>query len=182
MVTVIDNFFDEQSFYAINDYVRKLKFYDYKWHKKVASKNWTGSFPGKRSVEFFAKEPLLATFIMKTMIAQYNFNRNISGTLWAHLRLKDNNNQDWIHRDPNQIGFLYYLSETNLNSGTKFFSNNVKDNSIEVSDKESDDLFVKFLQNRAIIFDGQKLHCSYNNHGNNMKDGRLTINGFFDYV
>ena len=56
MIVVIDNFFDEQSFYAINDYVRKLKFYDYKWHKKVASKNWTGSFPGKRSVEFFAKE------------------------------------------------------------------------------------------------------------------------------
>jgi hypothetical protein len=38
----------------------------------------------------------------------------------------------------------------------------------------------KFVQNRAIVFDSGYYHKAINNHGNDVNDGRLTLNIFMD--
>ena len=68
------------------------------------------------------------------------------------------------------FAFLYYLSETNLNSGTKFYFND--------EDKNNEHTLVKFVQNRLLIYDAKMPHCPWGKYGNNLSDGRLTLNGF----
>ena len=94
----------------------------------------------------------------------------------VHLRTEDDDELDYIHRDTGfDWAFLIYLSESNLKSGTKFYK-------AENSDKEDDNVFVKFEQNRIVLFDSTVPHMAYSNHGKDLNDGRLTINGFCNYV
>ena len=60
------------------------------------------------------------------------------------------------------------LSKTNLKSGTILYDKD--DNIITES---------KFVQNRAILFDSRYRHMATTNYGNNIDNGRLTLNAFF---
>ena len=46
--------------------------------------------------------------------------------------------------------------------------------------EDKEHTFVKFVQNRIVMFDSSIPHMAWNNHGNDLTDGRLTINGFCD--
>ena len=74
------------------------------------------------------------------------FDEKLGFAIYTHLRLKDTNKEDFLHKDSpdSTYSLLVYLSETNLFSGTKLYDD--LDN--EVAD-------IKFVQNRAIIFDSR---------------------------
>ena len=86
---------------------------------------------------------------------------------FVHLRLYEDENKDWIHRDDNELSGLVYLSNTNLNSGTYLYDDN--DNMIND---------IKFIKNRFIMYRGTMKHKAYGNYGSSIDDGRLTLNLF----
>ena len=94
------------------------------------------------------------------------FSNYLSMDAYIHLRLKDDDVEDWIHTDTGDT-MLIYLSPTNLSSGTSFYS-----------DDEKEITTVKFIQNCALFFNGQIKHKSLSNYGENSEDGRMTINIF----
>ena len=85
----------------------------------------------------------------------------------VHLRLKEDNEKDWIHTDPDDLTMIVFLGKTNLNSGLSLYN----------IDKE-ETTSIKYVQNRAVIFDGRNLHKSSLNFGDNIENGRLTLNCF----
>ena len=85
-----------------------------------------------------------------------------------HLRTS-NSVKDWIHTDPVDKTLLVYLSETNLDSGTCLYE-----------EDDSPSTIVKFVQNRAVMFDGKIKHSTLQQYGNNVENGRLTLNCFFE--
>ena len=87
-----------------------------------------------------------------------------------HLRLSSDNSQDYIHTDNDLATLIVYLSDTNLKSGTALYPDN----------SDIPDTIIKAKQNRAIIFDAKKRHKSLLNYGNNIDDGRLTLNVFLN--
>jgi hypothetical protein len=91
--------------------------------------------------------------------------------LYLHLRLQEDQQKDWIHKDtPHDASLIVYLNE-NLDSGTNFYQG--------IKDKE--DMVIGMLKNRCILFDATVNHKSRLNFGNNIDDGRLTMNGFIKY-
>ena len=90
-------------------------------------------------------------------------------TAYIHLRTQEDNQKDWIHTDSCQYSLLVYLNKTNLNSGTKIFDNNNN----EIND-------IKYVQNRAILYNGSYRHMGYGHFGDSVDDGRLTLNLFFN--
>ena len=86
--------------------------------------------------------------------------------MYVHLRKLEDNDKDWIHKDPEDFAFLIYLNETNLKSGTYLY-----DEGGMISD-------IKYIQNRFFIYSGSYDHMGYGHFGNNAKNGRLTLNGF----
>ena len=90
--------------------------------------------------------------------------------LFIHLRLSSDQQKDWVHTDKSKYSFLTYLSETNYKSGTVLY------------DKINDDFYphteINFKQNRALLFKASEYHCSKFNHGDNINNGRLTLNAF----
>ena len=176
VLSVIDNFFDPwQLKLAINE-VKKLPFYDISDHPRHEQNT---NYPGTRTDDLHRVHPLLSTFIIQKVAAinagQFHSQR-WDCKMCAHLRTEDDAELDFIHRDTGfDWAFLIYLSESNLKSGTKFYKT-------ENSDKEDDNVFVKFEQNRIVLFDSTVPHMAYSNHGKDLNDGRLTINGFCNYV
>ena len=75
--------------------------------------------------------------------------------------------KDWPHKDSSRYALIVYLSKTNLNSGTVFYN-----------DKREVITDISFVNNRAILFNGQIPHKSKLNYGED-SDIRLTLNGFF---
>jgi len=63
-------------------------------------------------------------------------------------RLEKDNKEDYIHRDTPNVDFAYllYLSESNPESGTKIYD------SCD-ADKNKEQQFVQFIQNRFVLFD-----------------------------
>jgi hypothetical protein len=162
---IIDNFFErfeniEKAFKEIPVY--KKEEFNSKFQEK---QNW----PGKRSGYLNNENTFLLNLFLNEFYNKINI--GIRGiTLHTHLRLSSDLDKDWIHKD-SFGGYIYtcivYLSKTNLNSGTYIYSSN---NEI-ISD-------VKFVQNRAFLFDTRYLHSTYGNHGEDINDGRLTLNAF----
>ena len=100
----------------------------------------------------------------KSWLLNYNKNKILT------YEQKEISYSDFIHKDlPHTYSMLIYLSPTNLNSGTDLYNEN----------KEMVNSF-KFVQNRAIIFNSGYYHKAINNHGNDLDDGRLTLNIFMD--
>jgi hypothetical protein len=169
---IVDNFFDD--FFYIRDYFKNIKLYDLNTYRKFKDienpklENW----PGKRSKILHNTEPFLFSLFMKNFYEKFNnpFNqKKFNVKTHIHLRLEKDNELDWIHKDcPEDYSLLVYLSETNLNSGTALYD---EDKNL-ITD-------IKFVQNRAILFDSNYNHRAIQNHGNNIHNGRLTFNAFF---
>ena len=85
-------------------------------------------------------------------------------------RLDEHKEIDFIHKDePHMYSMLVYLSPTNLSSGTDLYN-------------ENDEVInsVKYVQNRALVFNSSYKHKAVNNHGTDINNGRLTLNIFMD--
>ena len=169
MISIIDNFFSPRQLKLVSDQLKLLPFYTDSDHPE----NSSSAYPGTRTEELVRANPLLESFITRqlerTQLPQVT--RPFHLKQYGHLRLESDNKDDFIHQDPDcDWAYLFYLSETNLSSGTKFY----------VDDKEH--TFARFLQNRLVIFDSGISHRAWENHGKDLNDGRLTINGFANYI
>ena len=190
MLIVIDNFFTPGELNLVTEEVKKLEFYGTLSHPESESAEEIPNYPGTRTDTLINAHPLLDSFIIRkiersgTPFAQ----RPWTQKQYAHLRLEQDNAGEYIHQDLDDWAYLIYLSETNLDSGTKMYESvksvpTVRMSSFSEKDKEKDKehTLVRFVQNRIVMFDSLIPHMAWNNHGNDMSDGRLTINGFCLY-
>jgi len=175
MIHIYDSFLPNNIFRLVHSEIVGLKFYDKKTHPKTLQEGW--NFPGARTEELNSALPLVDSVILNHLDSLGSvFTRHMyKATNYAHLRLECDDSKDYIHTDPHSFAYLLYLSETNLESGTKMYS------SID-QDKNNENCFVKFVQNRLLIYDAATPHMSWGNHGTDISNGRLTINGFCTYA
>jgi hypothetical protein len=166
---IVDKFFD--NFNNIKDSFKNIQLFNQEeFNKKF---NDTGTWPGFRSEELYTGNPFLFNLIIKEIYSKFGQlsfnNRNINVKSHIHLRLAEDNKKDWIHKDPFFATLMVFLSETNLKSGTCLYDENKN-----VTDT------INFVQNRALLFDSNKYHKSLNNYGDNLQNGRLTLNCFIN--
>ena len=159
-----DNFF--QDIDLILPEIKKIKLYSLKEYNELTKEKET--WPGYRSLPIIETNPVLYSYInhiirVKKLMPEGNY---LIGT-FLHLRLKENNDEDWIHKDDEDYAALIYLSKTNLDSGTLLFN---EDKNV-IND-------IKFLQNRFVLYDAKYNHVGYGHHGSSIEDGRLTLNLF----
>tara|TARA_R100001530_G_scaffold136319_1_gene116407 strand:- start:110 stop:625 length:516 start_codon:yes stop_codon:yes gene_type:complete len=164
---VVDNFFNNYN--NIKDYFKKIPLYDLEAYNKKFKQKQT--WPGQRSPDILKYNPCLYNLILKEFFDKFNIGVNhILMDAFIHLRLEKDEIHDWIHQDSargHTHTLMVYLSETNLNSGTILYN-----------DEHQPTTTVNFVQNRAFLFKSELWHSSLNNHGNNIEDGRLTLNCF----
>ena len=166
---IVDNFFD--NFNNIKDSFKSIQLFNQEeFNKKF---NDTETWPGFRSEQLHIENPFLFNLIIKEIYSKFGQssfnNRNINVKSHIHLRLAEDNKKDWIHKDPFFATLMVFLSETNLKSGTCLYDENKN-----VTDT------INFVQNRALLFDSKKYHKSLNNYGDNLQNGRLTLNCFIN--
>ena len=65
---------------------------------------------------------------------------------------------------------IVFLAKTNLDSGLNLYDN-----------VNNEIVHIKYVQNRAVIFHGRRLHKSHLNFGDNIDNGRLTLNAFIEF-
>jgi len=165
---IVDNFFD--NFENIKNEFKKIPLLSCEEYFKKFNKN--ESWPGFRSGTLDSESPFLFNLLIKELFSKFGheafYNNKIIVKSHLHLRLDDDNSKDWIHTDEDYFAsFIVYLSDTNLNSGTCLYDNN-----------KNLTTTINFVQNRAILFDSKTNHKSLANYGNNIQDGRLTLNCF----
>ena len=163
--------FQKENFIPNLDYIlpslHKQKLYDKdEFTKKFESCSW----PGFRSQAFPEIEPFfvnhLSDLLSNLLILK---NTKYDFTAYTHLRLKEDESKDWIHKDDKfyNISGLVYLNETNYNSGTLFYD----DNENVIND-------VKYVKNRIVLFNSNYFHKGYGYYGDEAKNGRYTLNLF----
>tara|TARA_B100000073_G_C23659013_1_gene543739 strand:- start:56 stop:580 length:525 start_codon:yes stop_codon:yes gene_type:complete len=167
---IIDNFFD--NFELLEQQFKKIPLFSLDEHKEVTK---SASWPGKRSLSLLESNTFLWQLIVKEIMSKSQNDKLIYHT-WrmvasVHLRLKEDNEKDWIHTDPDDLTMIVFLGKTNLNSGLSLYN----------IDKE-ETTSIKYVQNRAVIFDGRNLHKSSLNFGDNIENGRLTLNCFINFI
>jgi len=151
---------------------QEIPFYSFKEHPNIKENMEHNTFwPGKRSVPFNEIEKFLQFFIIETAINKFKLNINdyYDAFCYAHVRFDDDDKTDFVHQDIDQDTLLIYLSPTNTNSGTVFYAD----------DKNTPITEISFIQNTAILFNGSIYHSSKNNFGQNIDNGRMTLNAFF---
>tara|TARA_B100001094_G_C17939755_1_gene674909 strand:- start:278 stop:805 length:528 start_codon:yes stop_codon:yes gene_type:complete len=169
---IIENFFE--NFNNIKDEFKKIPLYSLKDYNKrflskvVRQENW----PGKRSQILHMGNPFLFNLIVRELNTKTTLFKDVGLDInsFVHLRLKEDTDKDWIHIDPDYYTLMVYLSETNLNSGTAIYP--------EQGDIPS--TTVGFVQNRAVLFRSNQRHISINSYGDNLENGRLTLNCFLN--
>ena len=156
-----DNFIDSTTLFPK---IRQLKFFD-----KISSK---GQWPGFRTKDLKNSCTEIFNEIKESIKKlELPFLKNTTFKMYAHVRLKKDNQNDFIHTDTanNTIySGLIYLNKTNLDSATLFYDE--KDNIIHG---------VKYVQDRLVIFSSAYRHMSFNNFGDDIDNGRVTLNLFF---
>lgn len=161
---VVDNFFSQFNF--IKNEFKKIKRYNLEEFNKLTNEkqNW----PGQRSDYVSSVEPFLFNLFLLEF-KKFDFDLSYHKiSMFTHLRLSEDKNKDWIHKDiEHDYTCIVYLSETSLNSGTFLYSENKE----IISD-------IKFIQNRAFLFNGNYNHSAYGHHGTDEENGRLTLNVF----
>ncbi len=179
---VVEDFF--QNFQQIKDEFKKIPRFEYKEHpmikpkleelekqKKEASIKYF--WPGTRSDDLKITNRFLTALFIKEFEQKFGnfFHEKLGFAIYTHLRLKEHKASDWPHKDSPDAKYslLVYLSETNLESGTRLYD----DGDVEVAN-------INFVQNRAVIFDSSYTHAAINNHGDNEDNGRLTLNVFWN--
>lgn len=167
----VDDFFD--NFHNIKNEFKNIKLYTIEEFKKLELIPEGVYWPGKRSYDLSITNPFLFNLLVKEYFDKFKdilpYNQ-IQFKSVIHLRLSSDNKQDYIHTDNDLATLIVYLSDTNLKSGTALYPDN----------SDIPDTIIKAKQNRAIIFDAKKRHKSLLNYGNNIDDGRLTLNVFLD--
>ena len=164
---VKDGFFNY--FDLIKNHFKSIPLYTQEEYKKFEQNvNW----PGQRSLDLEEVSPFLNVLIIHEINRHFEFlfkNDPYSVRSYIHLRLDNDNKDDWIHKDNDTSDYtiMIYLSDTNLESGTSIYDEN---NNL-ITD-------VKFVQNRALLFDANYNHKSSKNFGQNKDNGRLTLNVF----
>ena len=170
-VVVVDNFFN--NFNLLEEHFKKISVYTLdEFVKKDENADTKQKWPGKRSLKLINQEPFLQALVIKEFNEKFNHffhPKTFNCHTYLHLRLAADNGPDFIHRDPVDYTLMVYLSKTNLNSGTILYD---EDNNPTQT--------INFVQNRAVIFPGQIKHKSMSNYGNNLDDGRLTLNCFME--
>ena len=172
-IEIVENFFT--NFNNIEDEFKKIPIYNCETYKNKQTKTdkdremlkYT-NFPGLRSESIHIVNPFLFNYILDTIFNKLNgrFN-NINLDVSTHLRLQ--NDKPNVHIDPTLSTMIVYLSKTNMDSGTGFYRTK--------EDKEPY-MVVPAIQNTAVFFPGSIPHSSILNYGNDIDDGRLTLNGF----
>jgi hypothetical protein len=161
----VDNFFERID--IIYSEIKKIKMYSFESHPQYQNIN-TSKWPGFRSLELGDCNPIFKYLCVKFFFLHNLITQNSSVDIYAHERLKNNQHDDFIHRDTTtKHTILIYVSPTNLDSGTKFYNEN---------DQIIND--IKFVQNRLIFFDGRYKHSAYGHHGDNKNNSRITLNAF----
>ena len=170
-VVIVDNFFD--SFNLLEEHFKKISLYTLEeFYQKPENAQLSQNWPGKRSLLLNNEEPFLQSLIIKEFKQKFNYflhPRTYNSYSYLHLRLSNDDVLDFIHKDPVDYTLMVYLSKTNLNSGTILYDKN-----------ENPTQTINFVQNRAVIFPGHIKHKSMLNYGNNLDDGRLTLNCFME--
>lgn len=166
-VIVIDNFFDQ-----FDEIAEGFKMFDYLSCSEFQPPP-TGKWPGKRTGSIRKINPFLYRLFIKELKDKAPFlpifGEGVEYSCVSSLQLKLAGDDDWIHSDDNvDLNALVYVSETNLSSGTSFYT---KD------DKEM--MHVNTVCNRCVIFDSKLRHVSSNNYGSSIDDGRLIMTNFF---
>ena len=169
---VINNFFD--NFQNIKEEFKKIPLLTLDEINKLnISKDYAiETWPGKRSENLAYTNPFLFNLIFKELYSKTNLFNNLKIEMESsiHLRLSNDNNGEFIHSDPCDYTLMVYLSDTNLKSGTALYPPN----------GDVSDVMTNFVQNRAFLFKGFIRHMAIHNHGNNIEDGRLTLNNFIN--
>ena len=180
MIFILDNFFEPQEFQMVVGEIKKLKFYskdDDKMNQEEDIDSEISIYPGTRTDAFAVSNPLLASFIVNKIqnirTPFTNYGQRWGSTQHAYLRLEEDNKDEYIHQDQCDFAFLIYLSDTNLDSGTKMYLS---------VDEDKETCLVNFVQNRFVMYDANLPHSAYGNYGKDLSDGRLTINGFNSYI
>lgn len=168
---IIDNFFD--NFELLEPEFKKIPLYDIKNFPDRISEGVL--WPGKRSVQLLNTYPFIWQLTNKELLIKCG-NERLINTSWKmnaniHLRLAEDDEKDYIHTDPDDWTMIVFLSETNLKSGLSIYNND---------NEETQN--IKFVQNRAVIFNGRQPHKSSLNYGDNIDNGRLTLNCFINFL
>ena len=169
---IIENFFD--NFEYLESHFKKIPLLEFDKYPDKNKATKTEKWPGQRSLPLQLEHPFLTQLMCKEII-QKSDSRNLVDKPWRinasiHLRLDDDNEGDFIHTDPSDLTMIVFLAKTNLNSGLNLYSN------------DNDEIVhIKYIQNRAVIFHSRRLHKSHLNFGNNINDGRLTLNAFMEF-
>jgi hypothetical protein len=163
-IKIIYNFFDFSN--LIYENCKKLNFYTLEeMHKIIPG---TYDWPGKRTLPFETENPFLHLHILSYLkLNGIDVDDYKKINTYAHIRLAEDEEKDWIHRD-NCDTALIYLSNTNLDSGTQFFAD----------DQENKISEANFVQNTCVYFEKGLYHTSFGNHGHTIEDARMTLNIF----
>jgi len=166
------NIVQEENFFPNLDLIlpeiKKIKLYSGEEFQKI--ENPKASWPGFRSRMLTKTNPILHEYITSLI----HYKKLLPKGVWEiasfiHLRLKEDEEKDWIHKDVTYFAALIYISNTNFNSGTYLYD----DHKNLVND-------IKFVNNRFIIYNGKYNHKAYGHHGDSIENGRLTINLFIN--
>ena len=160
------NFFPRLDF--ILPEIKKINLYNLNDHNKKT--NLKATWPGARSLPLHETNVFLFEYINYLLVTKKFISPgSYEIKSYIHLRLKVDDNKDWIHKDSHDLSALIYLSNTNYNSGTYFYD----DDENIVND-------IKFIKNSCILFPGNFNHKGYGHHGETLENGRLTLNLFID--
>lgn len=163
-----DNFFPDLN--LILSEIKKIKLYNLEDFNKLSHQK--GNWPGYRSLCINETNPALYLYINHLMSEKKLIpeGRYLIST-FLHLRLKEDDKKDWIHKDDDNYAALIYLSNSNKDSGTYLYDENKN----IIND-------IKFVKNRFVLYDASYNHMGYGHHGSSIEDGRLTLNLFIKRV
>jgi len=167
---VVDNFFD--NFGALENNFKKIPLLSFEEYPKTILNSAT--WPGKRSMPLFDVNPFLCQLTIKELM-QKSQSLDLQNGTWAinavlHLRLEEDNVKDFIHTDPDDLTIIIFLGKTNLNSGIHIYN-----------EQKEETEYIRYIQNRAVIFNSKSYHKAGTSYGNNVEDGRLTMNCFINF-
>ena len=166
MIQIVENFFDDLP--LIESHLRKIKLYNVNDFNREFKTEQT--WPGLRSNFIIQENIFLQALFIKEFRSKFNYQGSLNLDLHMHLRLANDQEKDFIHTDfPKKYSSIVYLND-NIDSGTNFYASNV----------DVPLVTVKSVKNRCVFFSSNIRHKSILNYGNDINDGRLTINGFIE--
>ena len=164
---LIDNFLPQLD--LILPKIQEVTLYELKeYNSKFNAKD---TWPGKRSEHLIIQNPILYAYVMEVILKKVDVlkNKKFTCEMFLHLRKHEDIDKDWIHKDKHTFSSLIYLNKTNLNSGTKIYT-----------DEKEETADVKYVQNRFVMYNGTYNHMGYGHFGESSTDGRLTFNLFIN--